>query len=57
LPASVGVWHADGSGLYSAFERQGGSRDIDTTGETFLCGIQNTDAGGVALMTSIYPGW
>lgn len=55
--ASVDVWHADATGLYSAFTEQGDNADIDTTGETFLRGVQSTDAEGLAIFDTIYPGW
>jgi protocatechuate 3,4-dioxygenase beta subunit len=43
--AAVDVWHCDGAGAYS-----GGD-------DTFLRGIQRTDAKGVAVFRTIYPGW
>lgn len=55
--ASVDVWHADAGGLYSAFTGQGDDRGVDTTGETFLRGVQNTNAEGLAVLRTIYPGW
>lgn len=55
--AVVDVWHADAGGLYSAFTEQGDDQNIDTTAEKFLRGIQTTDAGGVATIDTIYPGW
>jgi protocatechuate 3,4-dioxygenase beta subunit len=48
--AAVDIWHADASGDYSAFGRSG-------PGTTFLRGIQETDADGVATFRTIYPGW
>jgi protocatechuate 3,4-dioxygenase beta subunit len=48
--AAVDIWHADAAGNYSAF----GS---DTSSRTFLRGIQRTDKNGLALFTTIYPGW
>lgn len=48
--AAVDVWHADATGVYSGFGAAAGSR-------TFLRGIQRTDATGVALFETIYPGW
>ena len=47
--AAVDIWHADAAGNYSGFGG-GGSR-------TFLRGIQKTDATGLALFTTVYPGW
>ena len=46
--AAVDVWHCDASGAYSGVQ---GSDD------TFLRGIQRTDAKGVAVFRTIYPGW
>ncbi len=46
--AAVDVWHADASGVYSGVQ--------GVTG-TFLRGIQRTDANGLALFDTIYPGW
>jgi protocatechuate 3,4-dioxygenase beta subunit len=48
--AAVDIWHADAAGNYSGF----GS---DTSSRTFLRGIQKTDKNGLALFTTIYPGW
>ena len=55
--ATVDVWHADATGLYSAFTGQGDNADVDTTAESFLRGVQPTDANGTATFTTIYPGW
>jgi protocatechuate 3,4-dioxygenase beta subunit len=48
--AAVDIWHADAAGNYSGFS-------ADTSSRTFLRGIQRTDATGLALFTTIYPGW
>src|SRR3954466_12575814 len=48
--AAVDIWHADAAGNYSGFGNGAGSR-------TFLRGIQKTDASGLAVFTTIYPGW
>ena len=48
--AAVDIWHADAAGNYSNF----GS---DTSSRTFLRGIQKTDKNGLAIFTTIYPGW
>ena len=48
--ASVEIWHADAAGAYSGFGAGASSR-------TFLRGIQKTDATGLAIFTTIYPGW
>lgn len=55
--ASVDVWHADATGLYSAFTEQGDDANVDTTAEKFLRGVQTSDADGVAVFDTIYPGW
>jgi protocatechuate 3,4-dioxygenase beta subunit len=47
--ASVDVWHCDASGAYS-----GTGSEAD---ERFLRGVQGTDAKGVAVFRTIYPGW
>lgn len=47
--AIVDIWHADASGDYSGVGSLGSAR--------FLRGIQQTDAGGTASFTTIYPGW
>ena len=48
--AAVDIWHADAAGNYSGFGAGASSR-------TFLRGIQKTDADGLAVFTTIYPGW
>ena len=48
--AAVDIWHADAAGNYSGFGAGASSR-------TFLRGIQRTDASGLAVFTTIYPGW
>jgi protocatechuate 3,4-dioxygenase beta subunit len=48
--AAVDIWHADAAGQYSGFSSDSSSR-------TFLRGIQKTDKNGLALFTTIYPGW
>ena len=49
--AAVDIWHCDALGVYSDVGGQG------TEGQTFLRGIQRTDAKGVARFRTIYPGW
>ena len=51
--AVVDVWQTDAAGHYSQYA-QGG---YDGRGDTFLRGLQTTDAGGRATFTTIYPGW
>lgn len=46
--AVVDIWHCDAAGGYSGFEGQ--------EGETYLRGAQVTDAEGIAVFDTIYPG-
>ena len=46
--AAVDVWHADALGIYSGVQGNSG---------TFMRGIQRTDASGLALFDTVYPGW
>jgi protocatechuate 3,4-dioxygenase beta subunit len=46
--ANVELWHADAGGVYSAV--QGNTK-------TFLRGHQVSDANGVVIFDTIYPGW
>jgi protocatechuate 3,4-dioxygenase beta subunit len=48
--AAVDVWHCDALGVYS------GEPSEDSRGETYLRGIQLTDASGRAEFATIYPG-
>jgi protocatechuate 3,4-dioxygenase beta subunit len=48
--ALVDIWHADAGGVYSGFGQGAGNR-------TFMRGLQRTDAKGLALFRSVYPGW
>jgi protocatechuate 3,4-dioxygenase beta subunit len=48
--AAVDIWHADAGGVYSGFGDGAASR-------TFMRGIQRTNAKGLALFRTIYPGW
>ena len=50
--AIVDVWQADAGGVYSGYRNQG----VDTTGQTYLRGIQVTDSEGRAKFRTIYPG-
>jgi protocatechuate 3,4-dioxygenase beta subunit len=49
--AAVDIWHASAGGKYSGEQANG------TVGQTFLRGIQRTDANGLARFTTVYPGW
>ena len=48
--AAVDVWHADAEGVYSGF-------GAAASRNTFLRGIQMTDANGTSQFATIYPGW
>ena len=50
--AVVDIWHADARGVYSGYKNQG----VDTTGQTYLRGIQITNSEGKAEFKTIYPG-
>lgn len=52
---AVDIWHCNAAGSYSGIS--GGMGNDDTTGETFLRGIQLTGPDGVAAIRTIYPGW
>ena len=47
--ANVEVWHCDSAGNYSQYGSQ--------TAQTYLRGIQTTNANGEVTFTTIYPGW
>lgn len=49
--AAVDVWQANAPGQYSGYANQG------TQGQTWLRGIQFTDASGIVRFDTIYPGW
>jgi protocatechuate 3,4-dioxygenase beta subunit len=53
----VDIWHCDAQGMYSGYPGQGDSRDIDTSGQKFLRGVQHTDERGIVAFATIYPGW
>jgi len=48
--AAVDIWHADAGGVYS-------SAIAGNAGTNFLRGVQRTDAGGLAVFKTTYPGW
>jgi len=48
--AAVDIWHADAGGVYSGFGSGAASR-------TFMRGIQRTNAKGLAVFRTVYPGW
>jgi len=49
--AEVDVWHTNAPGDYSNFAVKG------TEDETWMRGVQFTDADGIATFHTIYPGW
>jgi protocatechuate 3,4-dioxygenase beta subunit len=49
----VEIWQCDDAGNYSEYSQQG----FNGTGQTFLRGVQTTDANGQVTFTTIYPGW
>ena len=51
--AAVDIWHSDADGHYSEYAQAG----YNGTGQTYLRGIQTTDASGQVTFTSIFPGW
>jgi protocatechuate 3,4-dioxygenase beta subunit len=51
----VDIWHCDKDGVYSGYAGQPGG--VSTIGQTFLRGIQMTEANGQCSFTSVYPGW
>ena len=48
--AVVDVWHCDAGGVYSGFGNA-------TSNRTFMRGLQRTNAKGVAVFRTVYPGW
>jgi protocatechuate 3,4-dioxygenase beta subunit len=56
--ASVHIWHCNKDGYYSGYANQNGANGTkDYTGETWLRGVQTSDANGVVNFKTIYPGW
>ncbi len=52
--AAVYIWHCDAGGAYSGYNvTQNGNH----AGETFLRGVQLTDANGRVNFRTIFPGW
>lgn len=52
--AAVYVWHCDKDGDYSGYDNPQNGNHL---GETFLRGVQVSDAAGNVSFTTIYPGW
>jgi protocatechuate 3,4-dioxygenase beta subunit len=51
--AAVDIWQCDAQGNYSEYSQPG----YNGTGQTFLRGIQTTDASGRVTFTTVFPGW
>jgi protocatechuate 3,4-dioxygenase beta subunit len=51
--ASVEIWQCDADGHYSQYSQPG----YNGTAQSFLRGIQTTDASGRVTFQTIYPGW
>jgi protocatechuate 3,4-dioxygenase beta subunit len=51
--AAVNIWQCDAQGNYSEYAQPG----YNGTGQTFLRGIQTTDASGRVTFTTVFPGW
>ena len=47
--AAVEIWQCDAAGNYSSYGSQ--------AGQTYLRGIQTTNANGEVTFTTVYPGW
>jgi len=52
--AIVDIWQCNAQGSYSDISATGNG---NTSGETWLRGLQETDANGQVKFTTIYPGW
>jgi len=60
--AAVDLWHCDAEGIYAGFVSAStggapGGNAGPTDKQTFLRGIQRTDARGYCEFQTIYPGW
>jgi protocatechuate 3,4-dioxygenase beta subunit len=51
--AAVDIWQCDAQGNYSEYAQPG----YNGTGQTYLRGIQTTDASGRVTFTTVFPGW
>src|SRR5262245_60646143 len=51
--AAVEIWQCDAAGNYSEYSQPG----FNGVGQTYLRGVQTTDAAGAVTFTTIYPGW
>ncbi|MEP6648149.1 MAG: intradiol ring-cleavage dioxygenase, partial [Saprospiraceae bacterium] len=53
----VDVWHCSAHGYYSGYITNAHQGTQNHVGETFLRGIQMTDANGEVDFVTIFPGW
>jgi protocatechuate 3,4-dioxygenase beta subunit len=51
--AAVEIWQCDADGHYSEYAQPG----YNGTGQTFLRGLQTSNAGGQVTFITVYPGW
>ena len=51
------IWHCDAAGLYSGFEAASTGRGNARDDSRYLRGAQVTNAEGIAVITTIFPGW
>lgn len=51
--AAVEIWQCDAAGNYSEYTQPG----FNGAGQTFLRGLQTTNASGLATFSTVYPGW
>jgi protocatechuate 3,4-dioxygenase beta subunit len=51
--AAVAIWQCDAEGHYSEYSQPG----YNGTGQTYLRGLQTTDANGQVSFQTVYPGW
>jgi protocatechuate 3,4-dioxygenase beta subunit len=51
--AAVDIWQCDATGNYSEYSQPG----YNGSGQTFLRGIQTSDASGRVNFTTVFPGW
>jgi protocatechuate 3,4-dioxygenase beta subunit len=55
--AIVDIWHCGADGIYSGFESASTGGSGPTDDDTFLRGVQVTNAKGIVEFLTIYPGW
>ncbi len=51
--ANVEIWQCDATGFYSEYSQPG----YNGTGQTYLRGLQTSDASGRVTFLTVYPGW